>query len=112
MDEDLMQKLAPVPRLVPLTPPLSPRAELALLCRLLFAEGYDDHIAGHVTLKQADGTILCNPWELAWDELKASDVITLDESGKVIDIGRVPTTVATKRRATLPKRPQRVTGRH
>ena len=84
MNEDLIQKLAPVPRLVPLTPPLSPHAELALLCRLLFAEGYDDHIAGHITLKQPDGTILCNPWELAWDELRASDIITLGENGKVI----------------------------
>lgn len=84
MNDDLMQKLAPVPRRVPLTPPLSPQAELALLCRLLFAEGYDDHIAGHITLKQADGTLLCNPWELAWDELNASDVITLDEAGRVI----------------------------
>jgi ribulose-5-phosphate 4-epimerase/fuculose-1-phosphate aldolase len=84
MNEDLMRKLAPVPRLAPLMPPLDPRAELALLCRVLFAAGYDDHIAGHITLKQPDGTILCNPWELAWDELKASDVITLDDSGKVI----------------------------
>lgn len=24
--------------------------------------GYDDHLAGHVTYRQADGTLLCNPW--------------------------------------------------
>jgi L-fuculose-phosphate aldolase len=83
--EDVMQNLAPVARIEPLVPALSPRAELALLCRLLFAEGYDDHIAGHITLKQPDGTVLCNPWELAWDELKARDIVTLDAGGKVID---------------------------
>lgn len=85
MNEELMKQLAPVPRIKPLLPPLTPKAELALLCRLLFAEGYDDHIAGHITSKQMDGTILCNPWELAWDELTESDIITLDEHGKVID---------------------------
>jgi len=83
--KDLMQELAPVPRIEPLAPSLTPRAELALLCRLLFAEGYDDHIAGHITLKQPDGTLLCNPWELAWDELRVRDIITLDANGKVIE---------------------------
>lgn len=85
MNDELLKLLAPVPHIKPLTPPLSPKAELALLCRVLFAEGYDDHIAGHISLKQPDGSILCNPWELAWDELTASDIITLNDKGKVID---------------------------
>jgi ribulose-5-phosphate 4-epimerase/fuculose-1-phosphate aldolase len=85
MNEDLLARLAPVPRKEPLTPPLAPRAELALLCRTLFTEGYDDHIAGHVTMKQDDGSILCSPWELAWDELRARDVIRLDGQGRVIE---------------------------
>jgi ribulose-5-phosphate 4-epimerase/fuculose-1-phosphate aldolase len=68
----------------PLLPPLTPQAELALLCRTLHREGYADHIAGHVTIKQADGTMLVNPWELAWDEVTASDVLCIDAEGKII----------------------------
>ncbi|WP_066530100.1 class II aldolase/adducin family protein [Sphingobium sp. EP60837] len=37
-------------------------AELALLCRALHREDYDDHIAGHITLAEPDGTFLVNPW--------------------------------------------------
>ena len=40
------QQLAPRPGRYPLLPELSPRAEVALMCRVLFQEGYDDHIAG------------------------------------------------------------------
>ena len=75
---------APRPGRWALLPPLSPEAELALLCRALHREGYADHIAGHITIKQPDGTMLVNPWELAWDELTASDVLRLDRDGQVI----------------------------
>lgn len=85
MNEEIMKQLAPVPRKKPLLPELSPRAELALLCRLLFAEGYDDHIAGHISFRQPDGTLLINPWELAWDELTEEDILRLDAAGKVIE---------------------------
>ncbi len=87
MNEELMKQLAPVPRKRPLLPPLSPQAELALLCRVLFKEGYNDHIAGHISYLQDDGTMLVNPWELAWDELTESDIIRLDKNGKVIEGG-------------------------
>jgi ribulose-5-phosphate 4-epimerase/fuculose-1-phosphate aldolase len=72
----------------PLGPPLpelSPAAELALLARILFREGYDDHLAGHITYKQADGTLLVNPFGLTWDEVRASDVMRIDLDGKVLD---------------------------
>lgn len=85
MNEELMKQLAPRPRRKPLLPELSPKAELALLCRTLFQEGYDDHIAGHITYRQPDGTILVNPWELAWDEVCEEDILTLDKDYKVID---------------------------
>lgn len=85
MNEELMKQLAPIPRKKPLLPELTPHAELALLCRLLHAEGYDDHIAGHITYRQPDGTMLINPWELAWDELQASDILRLNKEGKVIE---------------------------
>lgn len=50
--------------MAPPLPPLSPQAEVALLARTLFREGYDDHLAGHITSRQPDGTLLVNPWGL------------------------------------------------
>jgi len=69
----------------PPLPPLSPQAEVALLARMLFREGYDDHLAGHITYKQADDTLLCNPFALTWDELTASDIMRIDLDGNVLD---------------------------
>jgi ribulose-5-phosphate 4-epimerase/fuculose-1-phosphate aldolase len=84
--KDLMKRLAPVERKKPLLPDLTPRAELALLCRVLFQEGYNDHIAGHISYKQPDGTLLMNPWELAWDEVCADDVLRIDpKNGQVLE---------------------------
>lgn len=85
LNQDLVEQLAPRPGRRPLLPPMSPRAEVALLCRMLYREGWDDHIAGHITVRQDDGTILVNPWELAWDELTASDILRIDGDGKVLE---------------------------
>lgn len=84
---ELLKQLAPIPHKRPLLPELSPEAELALLCRVLYGEGYNDHIAGHISYLQDDGTFLVNPWELAWDELTAGDILRLDKKGRVIDGG-------------------------
>lgn len=78
-------ELTPRPGRRALLPTLSPQQELALLCRALHREGYDEHIAGHITIAEPDGTFLVNPWELAWDELTASDIIRVDSQGQVID---------------------------
>lgn len=77
--------LVPNPGRYPILPSLTTRQELALLCRVLFREGYDDHIAGHITYRQDDGTLLVNPWELAWDEVCASDMLTIDSGGNILD---------------------------
>ena len=69
----------------PAIPDLSPAQELALLARMLFREGYDDHLSGHITYKQADGTFLCNPFGLTWDELRAGDVMHMDAEGNLLD---------------------------
>jgi L-fuculose-phosphate aldolase len=71
--------------IAPALPDLTPRQELALLARMLFREGYDDHLAGHITYKQADDTLLVNPFGLTWDEITASDVMQIDKGGKVLD---------------------------
>src|ERR1051326_2718058 len=71
--------------IAPPLPELSPAQELALLARVLHREGYDDHLAGHVTYKQPDGTFLVNPFGLTWDEVRASDIMRMDADGRQID---------------------------
>jgi ribulose-5-phosphate 4-epimerase/fuculose-1-phosphate aldolase len=68
-----------------LLPDLNPREEVVLLARTLFREGYDDHLAGHITYRQADGTLLCNPWYLTWEEFGPEDVIRIDLDGRVLE---------------------------
>jgi L-ribulose-5-phosphate 4-epimerase len=71
--------------LAPPLPSLEPRAELALLARMLFREGYDDHLAGHITVRLPDETLLVNPFGMTWDEVRASDIMHIDLDGNVLD---------------------------
>src|SRR6059058_5659437 len=73
----------PSPDLI--APPLTPRQELAVLARALYREGYEEHIAGHISYKQADGTLLVNPFHLRWDELRAEHVCRIDRDGIVLE---------------------------
>jgi ribulose-5-phosphate 4-epimerase/fuculose-1-phosphate aldolase len=68
-----------------LLPDLTPAEELVVLARTLWREGYDDHLAGHITIRQPDGTFLCNPWYLLWCELRPEHVIRIDIDGKVLE---------------------------
>lgn len=81
----LLARYIPRPGRHSLLPPLTPHQSVALLCRVLSREGYNDHIAGHITVRQDDGTYLANPWELTWSEVTASDIVRLDQQGKVIE---------------------------
>jgi L-fuculose-phosphate aldolase len=71
--------------IAPALPVLSPQQELALLARVLYDEGYNDHLAGHITYRQPDGTFLVNPFGLTWGELTASDVMRMDADGNQLD---------------------------
>jgi L-ribulose-5-phosphate 4-epimerase len=68
-----------------LMPDLSPREELVLLARTLWREGYNDHLAGHITCSLGDGTLLCNPWLLTWDEIRPRDLLTITLDGQVVE---------------------------
>ncbi|MCB0997089.1 MAG: class II aldolase/adducin family protein [Acidimicrobiales bacterium] len=72
-----------------LLPEMSPELELVLLARTLWREGYDDHLAGHITYRQPDGSFLTNPWFLLWDEFGVDDVVRIDIDGRVLE-GRLP----------------------
>src|SRR5438270_13081648 len=71
--------------MAPALPELSPRQEVALLARILYREGYDDHLAGHITLKLDDDTLLVNPFGMPWDEVRAADIMRIDLDGKVLE---------------------------
>ncbi|MGE0878412.1 MAG: class II aldolase/adducin family protein [Acidimicrobiia bacterium] len=78
----------------PPLPPISLAAELALLLRVLANDyGYRDLRAGHITVAQPDGTLLINPRELCWPEVRASDIVTIDTDGYKLD-GRFNPTIA------------------
>jgi len=68
-----------------LIPELSNREELVLLARCLWHEGYNDHLAGHITCNLGDGTLLCNPWLITWDELRPEQVIRIDLAGNLVE---------------------------
>lgn len=74
-----------VPTAEKLLPDLTPREELVLLARTLWREGYNDHLAGHITINVGDGTLWCNPWLMTWDELRPRDVIRIDLDGNVLE---------------------------
>jgi ribulose-5-phosphate 4-epimerase/fuculose-1-phosphate aldolase len=68
-----------------LMPELDTRQEIAVLARALWREGYDDHLAGHITVNMGDGTLLCSPWLLTWAEVRPEDVIRIDLDGNLLE---------------------------
>jgi hypothetical protein len=68
-----------------LVPDLSLREELVVLARTLWREGYNDHLAGHVTCNLGDGTLLCNLWLLTWAEVRPHQVLRIDLAGRVVE---------------------------
>jgi L-fuculose-phosphate aldolase len=80
-----MTENAPDRAYAPALPLLSPRAELALLARMLHREGYHDHIAGHITYRQPDQTLLVTPARFGWDEVRAADIMRIDLDGNYVD---------------------------
>jgi len=71
--------------IAPALPDLTPQQEVALLARILYQEGYNDHLAGHITYKQPDGTFLVNPLGLTWGEVKAGDIMRMDADGNELE---------------------------
>jgi len=64
---------------------LTPQEEVALLGRILYREGYNDHASGHITYRQPDDTFLALPMEFGWNEACASDVIRIDIDGNLLE---------------------------
>ncbi|WP_116365867.1 class II aldolase/adducin family protein [Parahaliea mediterranea] len=85
LNRDIMAAIAPRPGRYPLLGQISLKGQIALLCRMAFREGWNEHLAGHITVRLPDGNLLCNPWELTWDEVTEADIVTVNPQGEVQD---------------------------
>lgn len=74
-----------VPTAARLMPELDAREQIVLLGRTLWNEGYRDHLSGHITCNLGDGTLLCNPWLLTWEEMRPQDVLRIDLDGNIVE---------------------------
>jgi len=67
------------------------KGRLALAFRIFAKLGYNEGVAGHITLRDPvePTSFWVNPFGVAWPLLKASDLILVDKDGKVVDGGPV-----------------------
>ncbi|KAL2816497.1 class II aldolase/adducin N-terminal [Aspergillus granulosus] len=65
------------------------KGRLAAAFRIFGKHGYDEGVAGHITLRDPvdPSTFWVNPFGVAFSQIKASDLIQVDHSGNVIDGG-------------------------
>jgi len=64
---------------------LTERQKLACLHRVLAGIGFNENMAGHVTVAEPDGSLLTTPWGLWWDEVRASDLVRVSPTGEVVE---------------------------
>lgn len=61
------------------------RVDLAAALRWAARLGLNEGVCNHFSLELADDRYLINPQGLHWSEVKASDILLIDGSGRVID---------------------------
>ena len=65
---------------------LSQRQQMAVACRTLAMQGYDDKLAGHLSVRDRDdGTILVPRVGLFWDEITPNDFVRIDGDGTIVE---------------------------
>jgi L-fuculose-phosphate aldolase len=65
---------------------LSVRQQLVVACRTLAAQGYDDKLAGHMSVRDRDdGTIVVPRVGRFWDELNTDDFVRIDADGTIVE---------------------------
>ncbi|PKX89339.1 class II aldolase/adducin family protein [Aspergillus novofumigatus IBT 16806] len=67
------------------------KGRLAAAFRIFGKYGYDEGVAGHITLRDPvePDTFWVNPFGVAFSQIKASDLIRVNHEGQVIDGGEV-----------------------
>ncbi|KAI0489906.1 class II aldolase and Adducin domain-containing protein [Xylaria cf. heliscus] len=87
--------LGQLPRVPTFKDPLDERQylkqRLALAFRLFAKQGFDEGVAGHITVRDPvdPATFWVNPFGVAWPLLRASDLIRVDHGGQIVDGGPV-----------------------
>jgi L-fuculose-phosphate aldolase len=65
---------------------LTERQQMAVACRTLALQGYDDKLAGHVSVRdREDGTLLVPRVGVFWDEICPNDFVRIDRDGNVVE---------------------------
>lgn len=65
---------------------LTPRQQMAVACRTLAMQGYDDKLAGHLSVRDRDdGTLLVPRVGLFWDEIGPNDFVRIDAGGRIVE---------------------------
>ncbi len=72
--------------MAPIGVELTERQKLACLHRILAGLGFNENMAGHVTMVgDASGNLWASPWGLWWDEVRASDLCLVSLDGERLD---------------------------
>lgn len=72
--------------MAPIGVELSERQKLACLHRILARLGFNENMAGHVTMAaDAAGKLWASPWGLWWDEVRARDLCLVSQDGELLD---------------------------
>lgn len=61
------------------------KQKIALACRMLADEGHSETLAGQITVRESDGTLLTTPMAFGFDEVNETDVIRIDEHLNVLE---------------------------
>lgn len=65
---------------------LSTRQQMVVAIRQLASEGYDDKLAGHVSVRdREDGTILVPRVGSLWEEFTVDDIVRIDAEGRIVE---------------------------
>lgn len=72
----------------PKDPQLDEYQNLALLCRALWRQGFDDLLPGRVSLRQDRGTFLISAADRRWDQMRARDVALQSADGLPLEGSR------------------------
>jgi len=65
---------------------LSERQQMAVACRTLASQGYDDKLAGHLSVRdREDGTLIVPRVGVFWDEIRPDDFVRIDGNGKILE---------------------------
>jgi len=65
---------------------LTHRQQMAVACRTLATQGYDDKLAGHLSVRdREDGTLIVPRVGVFWDEIRPNDFLRIDDRGEIVE---------------------------